>query len=607
MNRNRTDKDIRSQIMGGYVRVIVLTILLTVIMIFCLVWIRHDYIGVTQNHTNRSHIQTAIVGHYEWLEKLSISIQTGDEFTGSLDSNTCALGKWKAGFTEEDMVNPAIKTALDASTSPHEKIHSSVSGILSLSKTDRDAAYKLYVDEIKPQTAEVINQLQIIDKCYADASDAASSSLNTLIVLTVIFTLVLTVCISLFSVIYARRISIRISNPIMVLVQWAKKLSLGIEDLDFQSNSIDKCKISEVNTLIEAFERMAKSIQENSEVVKRVAEGDMTAFVNIRSQKDCLGKNLYRMVQSNDLLFNNIVQIAHTVATGSEEIAKASQALAESSGVQAASVEALSSTIEHAGRLIENNNEKSGAAQSSTLKIQNEVHESNMQLTQLVDSVENMRNASARISGVIKSIEDIAFQTNILALNAAVEAARAGEAGKGFAVVADEVRNLANKSAEAAKESRALIEDTINRTQESSANALKVSTTFDTILSEINEIVETIESVAVTSAEQLVGIKQVYDEIEEISNAASSNAAISQQSAASSQEMSGNAELLREAMDNFTLRKRDKNHAYIPPEKANDPEFVRRANEAFSKALQTGKYGEEYIDPQNAVLEQTIK
>lgn len=606
MNKDKTSRSIRSLVMEGYQRVISLTILLAVIMITCLVGILYDYGKLTRNQNNRSHIQIAITGHYEWLEKLNVSIQNGVEFTGSLDPTMCSLGVWKASFTKKDIVDPLIRTALDASTMPHEKIHNSVGGILELSKTDKDAAFQHYIDEIKPQTAEVITQLQVIDQCYAQAAEKASKNLVGLIIFAVAITVLVTMGIAIYSELHAKKISLKISDPIQLVAQWAKKLSLGIEELDFKTVSMNQGEIAEVNILIEAFERMAISIQENSNVVQRVAEGDMTAFVNIRSQKDCLGKNLYRMVQSNDLMFNDIGRISQMIATGADEIAQASQTLAESASTQAGAVQALSNTIENASNLIEQNNEKSLITQETTIRIQNNANEGSEQLNQLVFSVETMRKSAEEISSVIQSIEAIAMRTNILALNAAIEAARAGEAGKGFAVLADEVRKLASKSASAARESRTLIEDTIFRTIESSDNAKNVSSTFDEILGELNQIVELVGGVAMASQEQLQGIRVIYDEIEQISDSAEENAAISEESAAASIEMSGNAEILRKAMGNFTLRKRVDDQAYIPPEKLNDSNFVRSANEAYFKSKETGRYGKEYIDPKNELLESSL-
>lgn len=602
----RTNKNIRTEMLGGYFRVIILIVVLAAVMITSLFCIRYEYLTMKGNQSNQNAIQTAIIGHYEWLEMLNVSIQSGAEFSGSLDYNTCALGKWKADVSNKDLENPVIRQALEAANVPHEQMHTMVKDILTLSKTDKEAAYEQYINTIKPKTAEVIKQLQIIDSNYQVAVDKSSRELTTIILIAVCSTTALTIGVTIFAVIYAKKVSSAISEPIVAVSEWAQKLALGVDDLQFNAIAFEGIALEEVNTLIKAFEVMTKSIQDNVSVVKRVAEGDMTAFVNIHSRQDSLGKNLYRMVQSNDILFNEIVHVAHDVLTGSDEIAKVSLKLSESAGVQAGAVQELSETIGHASELLFESNQKSNTANTITQQVKMDIEESSIKMEYLKESVNNIRIASERISTVIKAIEDIAFQTNILALNAAVEAARAGESGKGFSVVASEVRNLASKCTEAVKESKVLIDDAIQKTGEGSKDAEQTASMFTTIIAEMNQIADIIAEMTSLSQEQFEGIEQVNQEIKQISEVATSNAGVSEQSAVFSKEIRGNAESLRNFMGKFHLREREKDHAYIPPEKANDIEFIRCANEAFKEAKESGRYGHVYIDPNAKALEDKL-
>lgn len=608
MNKGSGKKRIRRQIMAGYLRMTALIVLIAAIMFLSFYWIQRSYKTVMHFQSNRNDVQTAIAGHYKWLEQLSTSIQTGEDFPGVLDPNTCSFGQWKSHLAPKDLKSRELSTEVQAASGPHEKIHNLARALLEERKTDKNAAYERYENEIKPQTAEVIKQLEKIDKYYTKQAAQASASLSFFITAAIVTVIFLSLAMASASVIYARRLSGRISRPIVYVAEWAKKLALGIEDLKFDdADLLRENPDNEVGAMIQSFEIMAKSIQENVNVVKRVAEGDMTAFIKIRSSKDSLGKNLYRMVQSNDLLFNEIMQIAHMVATGAEEIAKASQSLAQSAGSQASSVNDLSSTVDRSRELITRNNAKAHEAQKITDQIRRDSRSSNQRLGQLVESVDNIHTASQGISVVIKTIEDIAFQTNILALNAAVEAARAGQAGKGFAVVADEVRSLANKSAEAAKQSKVMIETAITASREGSEIAGDAAGKFRNITTEIDKIVVLMQEVTDSSDEQLQGIGQLNQEIAQISQAAAGNAAISEQSAAASQEMSVDAARLRESMGKFNLRLRSKEEAYIPPEKQNDPDFIRQANKAFRISQETGKYGNEYIDPHGEMMEREMR
>lgn len=587
--KNKKGTTIRKQIFSGYLFTVLLTFCLVLVSLICLYLIYSNYQTVERNRANQFSTQSALVAHYEWLDNLSISIQTGASFSGSLDHNTCSLGKWIAGVTDEDIADSTIYSALQMFTEPHQAIHSSASLILELAASDSNAAYLRYANEIKPNVAKVIDDLGIVSARYKEMGDAAAHSLQMLIRFSIIFSILLTFLMIAIAIYIANKISTNISRPISAVAEWSKKLSLGEENIDFDSADLGSSEGSEIGVMFYAFKQMAQSIQDNVNVVRRVADGDMTAFVNIRSREDSLGKNLYRMVQSNDLLFSEIVHVAQTVANGSSQIANASHALSQSATVQANAVHQLSETVDHAGDLIEQSSQKAHTATRISEQIKTSVQESNGKMQSLVHSVNEIRGASEKISSVIKSIDDIAFQTNILALNASIEAARAGVAGKGFAVVADEVRELALKSANAANESKVLIESTISKTHEGSKISLETSEMFGHITKEIEHIVTIIDEIDHASAEQLLGIKEVRTEITAISDASTTNAASSEQSAAASAEMSSNAALLKQAMTKFNLRQRHSGHAYIPPEKQNDPQFIAQAEENYKKSLQSGK------------------
>ena len=579
------NKSIRKQIFYGYTVTTLITVGVMMVSLLCISLINKDYQTLSRNRDNQSHTQEAVNSHYEWLDNLNISIQTGAEFKGSLDHTTCSLGKWVAGVSAVDLEDTQISTALNEIITPHEEIHRLAKEILSLSKTNPAAATVMYAEQVKPQVSAVIAGLANISGRYKSFADVAAQGLQTFIWVFIIASVVLTAMVAAFALAFANHISKRISKPIIEVSEWSHKLSLGAENIDFSESDKIADSGDEIGKMMQSFKLLAKSVQENVNVVKRVADGDMTAFVNIRSTEDSLGKNLYRMVQSNDLLFAEILQIASTVATGSEQISQASQSLAESASVQASAVDALSSTINVAGELIAHSAEKAHDATEISEKIKNDAGIYSVKMDALVSSVTDIRNSSEQISAVIKTIEDIAFQTNILALNAAIEAARAGAAGKGFAVVANEVRDLALKSATAADQSKVLIENTIKKTHDGSNITLQTSGMFENIIIEVNQIVDIIAEVSNASVEQLKGIELVRSEISQISLAASSNAAVSEESAASSEEMNSNADLLKNAMGKFNLRQRQQGRAYIPPEKQNDEEFIREANENYQRAL----------------------
>lgn len=177
----------------------------------------------------------------------------------------------------------------------------------------------------------------------------------------------------------------------------------------------------------------------------------------------------------------------------------------------------------------------------------------NKQMQELMEAMERIRSSSDEIGKIIKTIEDIAFQTNILALNAAVEAARAGSAGKGFAVVADEVRNLAGKSADASKSTSQLIENSAMAVRTGTEIASHTADTLLSIVSSMEDVVSSIDKIAGVSAEQSNAVNQVTEGISQISDVVQNNSATAEKSAAASQELSAEAEGLKKLVDQFTL------------------------------------------------------
>ncbi len=604
MGKTQTDekikKSIRKRIVEGYLRVILLSALLGVITIVSLGVLFVFYGNMTSLDEERVALSNTIDSHHQLRSDLINSLETGSDFTGSLDPETCSFGQWLSKY-EADGASDEVMQMAQQMTQTHAEIHNLAKDLLNMSETDPEGAVDKFFEEVDPETDQVINGLYNIDNVYATEIAKITKNFETLMMVIIVVIIVAVIAIGIFSFFYGRRLALQIAAPVMMVADWAKNLSLGAVDLSVAGDELSKMEKenadNEVGLMITAFHTMAENIRENVAVVQRIADGDMTAFVKIRSRRDSLGKSLYRLVQSNDIMFNEIVESAHSVAAGADEIANASHMLAESSTTQAAAAQRLSDEMEHVSELIMFNDEKAQEAHAITKEIEADLQTSNEHMRVLFDSVTHMQEASKKIATVMKTIDDITFETNILALNAAIEAARAGAAGKGFAVVADEVRALAMKSAEAAKESRMLIENNIKQTEEGTNIASESASIFGEINKKIAKIVEIVENVSGLSTDQLESIQQVAESVARITEAATSNAAISEESDASSQEMRHQAAFLRSKMQHFNLRAREKGKAYIPEEKQGDAEFIEYANKAYQIKESTGRYGNEYIDP----------
>ena len=618
MSKTKTDvkvkKSIRKRIVEGYLKVILLSSVLGIVTIISLGVLFLFYGNMNSLDAERLQITSTIEAHYKWRSDLISSLESDAEFTGELDPTACSFGQWldvhmNEDTTGDESANTINQMARDIMQS-HTEIHNSAEELINLRRTDREQAVERFFEEVNPKADEVISALSNIDGIYAADMERTSRNFQTLLVAMIIIIVAAMLAIGIFSFFYGRRLAQQIAAPVMMIADWANHLSLGAVDLTVSTDKLSKMEKdnqdNEVGLMISAFHTMADNIRENVSVVQRIAEGDMTAFVTIRSRRDSLGKSLYRLVQSNDIMFNEIVDSAHSVAAGADEIANASHLLAESSTTQAAAATSLSDEMKHVTGLIKFNDEKAKEAHEITKGIERDLQTNNEHMRVLVESVNHMRDASKRIATVIKTIDDITFETNILALNAAIEAARAGSAGKGFAVVADEVRALAMKSAEAAQESRTLIENSIKQTEHGTAIAAESAEIFDEINNKIAQIVEIVEKVSGLSTNQMHSVEQVAASVAQITEAATSNAAISEQSDASSQEMGHQAAFLRNKMKHFNLRAREKGKAYIPDEKQYDTQFIEHANKAYQLKESTGQYGHEYIDPRGEEIEENF-
>ncbi|MCL2087930.1 MAG: methyl-accepting chemotaxis protein [Oscillospiraceae bacterium] len=265
-------------------------------------------------------------------------------------------------------------------------------------------------------------------------------------------------------------------------------------------------------------------------------------------------QDITTMVQSQKketALVNEIESISGSFVSASKQIADGAQALAQGSTQQAATVEQLSSSVSEITEKTKSNAQTAEKAALLANTIRNNAEEGNRHMDEMMSAVKDINDASQQIGKVIKTIDDIAFQTNILALNAAVEAARAGSAGKGFAVVAEEVRNLASKSAEAAKDTAGLIENSMSKAELGTRIAGETAESLNEIVSGITESSQLIQEIAGMSKEQTVGIDQINIGIDQVSQVVQQNSATAEESAASAEEMSARANSLETLIYNF--------------------------------------------------------
>ncbi|MCI7349903.1 MAG: methyl-accepting chemotaxis protein [Ruminococcus sp.] len=261
-----------------------------------------------------------------------------------------------------------------------------------------------------------------------------------------------------------------------------------------------------------------------------------------------------RKIQTNFVdVMGNIVTAAEQVNSGSGEVASGAQMLSQGTIEQTASIEGLAHNIRDFDAQVMSNSENCNEARRLIEKTYDYASDVNEKMKKLTSAMENINDTSTKIGNIIKTIEDIAFQTNILALNAAVEAARAGAAGKGFAVVADEVRNLAAKSAEAVNDTTALIASSVEAVNSGTSITAETAAAIRSLSEYTESVKQLVESIAEASVQQSEMIRTVNSEIDRISNVVQANSATAEESAAASEELSGQAGMLKELIGSFEL------------------------------------------------------
>jgi len=377
----------------------------------------------------------------------------------------------------------------------------------------------------------------------AEENEKLANTAVSLMIAIVLIGIVLAIAMGLY-------IANVISRPITKMVDAAEKLAVG--DVDINVDIVTK---DEVGKLAESFRKLIDSTRDQVLAVQRIAEGDLTVDVAIRSDKDLLGRKLSEMVRDINNLMLNIASAADQVTSGAKQISDSSMALSQGAAEQASSIEELTASIGEVSSQTKMNADNASQANDLAGKTKTYAVTGNEYMKEMLKAMDDINISSNNINRIIKVIEDIAFQTNILALNAAVEAARAGEHGRGFAVVAEEVRNLAGQSANAAKETTALIEDSIRKAEGGTKIAKETAEALEKTVEGVEAVSGLIVDISSASNEQAAAITQINQGIMQVSQVVQENSATSEESAAASEELSGQAESLKEMIGRFKVKR----------------------------------------------------
>lgn len=403
----------------------------------------------------------------------------------------------------------------------------------------------------------------------------------------VLFLVLLLLTSTVIVCVFLRTIIVKKLRPISEINKGLKQMSQGNLHITIEHTGDD-----EVGQMADSMRTCVQTlwsyVNEIDTVMAGLAAGDLTTKSRVQFKGDFIHIEHTIAAFTHKLtdLMSNIYEASVQVSGGSNQVAAGAQALAQGATEQASAVQELAASITDISNTVSNNTQLALDANRGAVKVNADIAESGNKMRQSMDVMAEISESSDKIRKIIKTIEDIAFQTNILALNAAVEAARAGQAGRGFAVVADEVRSLATKTNEASQNTTALIEESLMAVQRGTTSMQDTARFMERVVEEAQKITTTFQTIASASESQANAIGQITLGVDQISNVVQTNSATAEQSAAASQELSMQAQTLKKLMAQFKFdhaMQQSEDISFNQEEMMEDQSMATATSDVFSK------------------------
>ena len=517
-----------------------------------------------------------------------------DSYIAASDENMATIAselEWFAtGFEGDLSLIQSFQTELTT-------LNDTRTQIIDLVKQNNDAANKqaedLVVDEYTPVSTKAEESIKsFTDKQREIASDNYEGAMKSQNI-----QMVIAIVLSVLAVILAFIQAIKLLRAILLPVRAMQNAMKSIADGNLSVN-IDYDSKDELGEFAagmrHTLEAQKEIIGDMNYLMLELSKGDFTVRSGIREKYigdyASMLASIRKLKDNLNSTLNQINETADQVASGSDQVSSGAQALSQGATEQASSVEELAATINEISNHISDNAENAKSASAKSENVKEQAGESSMRMQEMLTAMQDISNKSGEIGKIIKTIEDIAFQTNILALNAAVEAARAGTAGKGFAVVADEVRNLAAKSAEASQNTATLIESTLQAVERGTTIANDTAQSLSNVVMGVDDITVTIESISGASEEQADAVKQVTLGIDQISSVVQTNSATAEESAAASEELAGQSQMLKSLTGRFKIDGAVKNIAVSAPAEPAVSHESSYSSSSYTPMMNNSKY-----------------
>ena len=471
-----------------------------------------------------------------------------EETRGYVDELTENIKTLGSGYvSDKEMVNKLLE-AFEALRAPRDEV------LQYLAAGDRERALTLYLSDYEPQTKalrDASNNIADISKTDAEKWITESRTMNRNIITMIV---VLAVVSVLFTIAIWFIITRSIITPLNEVKRAANEISNGQLSARISYNA--KNELGELaNDMRSIVDSLSLYVSEVGKGMVALGRGKLNYKCEVAFKGDFIAL-AEAMEEIGGLLRDSMEQIsssAEQVSASAEQVANGAQTLAAGASEQASSIEELAASINEIADSVKENADNAVKSSELVDKVGGKVLKSDEQMRSLVKSIEQVKKNSKEITGIIAEIEDIAFQTNILALNATVEAARAGEAGRGFTVVAGEVRRLAAKTSAASKMSAELIEKNENAVDEGLMAAKETALSLGESAEGVEKVNMTVGKISEMSLQQADAITQIRKSVELISDIVQGNTATSEESSAASEELSAQAQILKELVEQFEI------------------------------------------------------